>query len=118
MWHKADKVFVLTHYIYVSKKMTINYNFEWDTRKARLNRDNHGVAFDEAATVFKDSKAVSIFDPDHSETEERWITLGISEKGRLLVVSHTFIEVSQDTITIRLISSRKAKKNEIKTYGE
>lgn len=101
-----------------NKKMTINYNFEWDPRKARFNIDNHGVAFDEAASVFKDSNAVSIFDPDHSETEEKWITLGISEKGRLLVVIHTFIEESQDTVAIRLISSRKAEKKEIKKYGE
>ncbi len=98
--------------------MTVDYNFEWDPWKAKINRDKHGVAFDEAATVFKDSKAVSIFDPDHGETEERWITLGISEKGRLLVVIHTFVEDRKDTVTIRLISSRKAKKKEIKTYGE
>lgn len=98
--------------------MTINYNFEWDPIKARINQDNHGVAFDEAATVFKDSNAVSIFDPDHSETEERWITLGISKKGRLVIVNHTFIENSKDTVTIRIISSRKATKKEIKTYGE
>jgi uncharacterized protein len=61
--------------------MTINYNFEWDPGKASGNMIKHGVTFDEAATVFKDSKAISIFDPDHSEDEERWLTLGISEKG-------------------------------------
>ncbi|MCP4347846.1 MAG: BrnT family toxin [Desulfobacterales bacterium] len=96
----------------------MNYNFEWEPKKARQNWDNHGVAFDEAATVFKDSMAVSIFDPDHSETEERWITLGISEKGRLLIVIHTFIQEDKDTVTVRIISSRKATKKEIKTYGE
>ena len=52
--------------------MSVNYNFEWDPRKARENLDKNGVAFDEAATVFKDSKMLSIFDPDHSETEDRW----------------------------------------------
>jgi len=60
--------------------MAINYTFEWNVRKAHANRDKHDVAFDEAATVFRDSKALSIFDPDHSETEDRWITMGISEK--------------------------------------
>jgi len=70
------------------------------------------------ATVFRDSKALSIFDPDHSETEERWITLGISEKGKLLIVIHTFQEESEDAVTIRIISSRKATKQEIRTYGE
>ena len=98
--------------------MAINYTFEWDPRKAQANRDKHDVAFDEAATVFRDSKALSIFDPDHSETEDRWITMGISEKGRLLVVIHTFREGSEDAVTIRIISSRIATKKETKRYGE
>lgn len=76
------------------------------------------MAFDEAATVFRDSKALSIFDPDHSESEDRWITIGISEKGRVLIVIHTFREESEDAVTIRIISSRKATKQETKTYGE
>ena len=99
-------------------KTAKNYTFEWDPRKARDNRDNHDVAFDEAATIFRDSKALSIFDPDHSETEDRWITMGISEKRKLLIVIHTFHEESEDAATIRIISSRKATKQEIKTYGE
>jgi len=98
--------------------MAINYTFKWDPRKAHDNRDKHDVAFDEAATVFRDSKALSIFDPDHSETEDRWITVGISEKGRLLIVIHTFREKSEDAVTIRIISNRKATKQETKTYGE
>ena len=98
--------------------MTINYNFDWDPTKDRENRNKHSVAFDEAATVFKDSKALSIFDPDHSETEDRWVTMGISEKGRLLIVIHTFREESEVAVTVRIISSRKATKQEIKTYGE
>ena len=98
--------------------MIVNYNFEWDPQKAQDNRDKHDVAFDEAATVFRDSKALSVFDPDHSETEDRWITLGISEKGRLLIVIHTFREESENDITIRIISSRKATKQETKNYGE
>jgi hypothetical protein len=65
----------------MSVKMAINYNFEWDPIKAHDNRDKHAVTFDEAATVFRDSKALSIFDPDHSEAEDRWITMGISVKG-------------------------------------
>lgn len=98
--------------------MAVNYNFEWDPRKDRDNRNKHGVAFDEAATVFRDSKALSIFDLDYSESEDRWITMGISEKGRLLIVIHTFREESEDAVTIRIISSRKATKQETKTYGE
>ena len=98
--------------------MSVNYNFEWDPTKDRENRNKHGVVFDEAATVFRDSKALSTFDPDHSEAEHRWITMGISEKGRLLIVIHTFREESEDAATIRIISSRKATKQETKTYGE
>lgn len=98
--------------------MAIDYFFGWDPRKEQENRDKHAVTFDEAATVFRDSKAISIFDPDHSETEDRWITMGISEKGRLLIVIHTFREEREAAVTIRMISSRKATKHEIKTYGE
>ena len=98
--------------------MSVNYNFEWDPAKDRENHHKHSVAFDEAATVFQDSKALSIFDPDHSKDEDRWITMGISEKGRLLIVVHSFREESEYAVTIRIISSRKATKQEIKTYGE
>jgi len=97
--------------------MAINYTFEWDPRKTHDNRDKHGIAFDEAATVFRDSKALSIFDQEHSETEDRWITMGISEKGRLLIVIHTFREESEDAVTVRIISTRQATKQETKTYG-
>jgi hypothetical protein len=98
--------------------MAINYNFEWDPQKAQDNRNKHGIIFDEATTVFRDSNALSIFDPGHSETEDRWATMGISEKGRLLIVTHTFREESKDNVTIRIISSRKATKQETKDYGE
>lgn len=98
--------------------MAINYNFKWDPQKAQDNRKKHGITFDEAATVFRDSKALSIFDLDHSETEDIWVTMGISERGRLLIVIHTFREESEVDVTIRIISSRKATKQETKNYGE
>ena len=98
--------------------MAINYNFEWDPKKAQDNRNKHGITLDEAATVFRDSKALSIFNPNHSETEDRWATMGISERGRLLIVIHTFREKSENDVTIRIISSRKATKQETKNYGE
>jgi len=69
-------------------------------------------------SVFRDSRALSIFDPDHSETEDRWVTMGISDKGRLLIAIHTFREESEDAVTIRIISSRKATREETKKYGE
>jgi uncharacterized DUF497 family protein len=98
--------------------MAMNYTFEWDPRKAYDNRNKHDVTFDEAATVFRDSKALTIFNPDHTGSEDRWITMGISDKGRLLIVIHTFLEESKSEIIIRIISSRKATKQEAKEYGE
>lgn len=94
------------------------YNFEWDPEKANCNLKKHAVTFEESATVFKDPNALSLFDPDHSENEDRWITLGLSEKARLLVVIHTFLEKTDGTVIIRIISSRKATKQESLTYGE
>jgi len=94
------------------------YNFEWNPTKARSNYKKHGIRFEEAATVFRDPKALTIFDPDHSEREERWVTMGISKSGRLLIVCHTFQEVTKGLAVIRIFSSRKATKKESETYGE
>jgi hypothetical protein len=94
------------------------YNFEWNPKKAASNQAKHNVSFEEAATVFRDPEAITIFDPDHSETEERWLTIGISKNRRLLVVSHTFQKLDQETTRIRIISSRKTTKIESKQYGD
>jgi uncharacterized protein len=87
--------------------------FEWDKRKAAANRRKHRVAFEEAATVFSDTFAVTGADPDHSVGESRWLTFGVSDRGRLLVVSHT-----DDGGIIRIISSRLATRAERKLYEE
>jgi uncharacterized DUF497 family protein len=94
----------------------INYNFEWDCQKAEANITKHGISFEESATVFQDPMAVSIYDDDHSTNEERWITLGISITGKLLLLCHTFQKESDNAVTIRIFSSRKATKHEIKQY--
>ena len=96
----------------------MQYNFEWDPAKARANRTKHGVSFEEAATVFRDPRMLTLYDGDHSEQEERWTTLGIAATGRLLVVRHTYHEESADVIRIRLFSSRKASKHETAQYAE
>ena len=96
--------------------MNIQYNFEWDINKARINKEKHKVSFENGATVFKDSNAISIFDDEHSENEDRWITIGLLDKGLLLVVNHTFRQLSKDNVNIRIISCRKATKNETKQY--
>ncbi len=85
----------------------------WDPRKAAANLRKHGVSFEEAATVFRDTLAATAADPDHSVGEDRYVSFGVSVRGRLLVVAHTEREG-----TIRLISARLAKKRERKIYEE
>jgi uncharacterized DUF497 family protein len=96
----------------------MRFNFEWDPQKAISNRQKHGISFELAASVFKDPKAASIFDEDHSGKEDRWITVGMAATGAILVVNHTFAAARQDTVVVRLISSRKATKAEQKQYAE
>lgn len=85
--------------------------FTWDPVKDRQNLVDHGVAFDEAATVFGDALAGTIPDPDHSIGEERLVTMGQSSAGRLLVVCHT-----EEGDTIRIISTRPATSHERREY--
>lgn len=95
----------------------MQYNFEWDPNKAYSNRRKHGVSFEEATKVFNDPLALTIFDEDDSNPEEdRWITLGEVQGRHYLVVVHTYRNVQQDTVTIRIISARPATRNEIKQY--
>jgi len=96
----------------------MQYNFEWDAKKAKSNFKNHGVRFEQAATIFKDPRALTIFDDEHSEKENRWITMGLSANGVLLIVHHTFKEETEETISIRIFSSRKATKKEQRQYLE
>ncbi|MBT4504412.1 MAG: BrnT family toxin [Gemmatimonadetes bacterium] len=76
------------------------------------------ISFELAATVFRDPRALSIYDEEHSIDEERWLTLGISATGGLLVVHHTFTEEDDETVIIRIISSRKTTKQEQQQYTE
>ena len=89
-------------------------SFIWDDVKAEINQRKHKVAFEEAASVFTDPNARMIFDTEHSKEEERFLLLGISAALRLLVVCHCFKEGDN---VIRLISARKATKQEQKQYG-
>ncbi|MCX5914064.1 MAG: BrnT family toxin [Deltaproteobacteria bacterium] len=87
--------------------------FEWDPKKARSNLRKHKVSFEEAATAITDPMAATGADPDHSIGEFRYITFGISGRGRLLVVAHT-----EESDSIRIISARLARKGERKIYEE
>ena len=95
----------------------MEYCFEWNREKARANRAKHGVSFEEAATVFQDPQMVSVYNGEHSDLEDRWATLGISAIGRALVVCHTFREASGGSATVRVISSRKATRQEARQYN-
>jgi len=85
--------------------------FSWDPKKDLLNQRDHDITFQEATTVFGDALAITVSDPDHSIDEERFITIGQSSSGRLLVVCH--IEQGD---TIRIISARRATTHERKDY--
>jgi uncharacterized DUF497 family protein len=86
---------------------------EWDPKKARINLQKHRVSFEEAATVMTAPMSATGIDPDHSITEDRYITFGILERGRLLAVSHT-----EEGETIRIISARVPSKKERTIYEE
>ncbi len=87
--------------------------FEWDERKAATNLKKHGVSFHEAGTVFGDPMALTFPDPDHSRTEHRFLTFGLSQSGRLLVVAHT--DRGRKT---RIFSARLMSRHERKIYEE
>jgi hypothetical protein len=87
--------------------------FEWDPEKAKRNIKLDGISFDEASTAFGDSLSLTIYDPLHSDKEDRFVLIGNSYKNRLLVVVHT-----ERGNKIRIISARKATKKERKQYEE
>ena len=89
--------------------------FDWGKSKASLNRKKHGVSFEEAVTVFYDDDALEFHDPDHSENEDRFFMVGLSFKARTLIVSHCVRELGS---VIRIISARKATKQETQKYWE
>jgi uncharacterized DUF497 family protein len=85
----------------------------WNADKAKLNLKKHKVSFEEAKSVFYDDYAIEFYDTKHSEVENRFLLLGLSEKFRLLLVSHCH---NDNDSTIRIISARKATENEAKYY--
>jgi uncharacterized DUF497 family protein len=87
--------------------------FEWDEKKATTNAKKHAVSFHEAATVFGDPLAITFPDPDHSETEHRFVTFGMAPTNRLLVIAHT-----DRANKVRIISARVMTKQERKIYEE
>ena len=91
----------------------MSLRFTWDAKKAAANERKHRVSFAEAATAFADPLSLTVPDHEHSETEERFLLLGLSHRGRLLVIAHT-----ERDDTIRLISARRANRREQAVYEE
>lgn len=92
--------------------METELQFEWDERKAARNMEKHQVTFDEARTVFDDLMFITFIDDEHSLDEERYMTIGLSNHGRVLIVAHTDREGQA-----RIISARKATKREEQYYA-
>ena len=88
--------------------------FEWDENKNKINHRNHKIWFEEAQTIWADIHSSEFFDPEHSEMEDRFIRIGISNKMKILII----VFCQRDETLIRIISARKATKNESRIYEE
>ena len=91
--------------------------FEWDARKAGSNKNKHGVSFEEAKSLFFDPFLITFPDEGHSDFEERYISIGYSIRGRVLLVVHTEREIDNELV-IRIISCRPATSSERRVYEE
>ena len=91
----------------------MQYTFEWDAEKARQNVDKHGISFEEAVTAFGDPLSLTVSDPDHSDSEERQLLLGMSRRSRLVVVAFT-----ERGDRLRIITARRASRREKRKYEE
>jgi uncharacterized protein len=96
----------------------VRIDFHWDPGKAASNAAKHGVTFEAAMTVFRDPLARSIPDRDSAPGEERWVTLGETTRGHLLVVVHTWNDINPDRSAVRIISARRPTPGEARQYRE
>ena len=96
----------------------VQLEFIWDPAKAASNLTQHGPSFPQAATVFADALALTVFDAGHSNFEERWFTLGLASSGKLLAVSHTYAATGSASARVRIISAREATRSERRQYED
>lgn len=96
----------------------MDYEFEWDDAKAESNVRKHGVDFMEAMTVLLDPLAMTCLDDEHSDDEERWVSLGCATNGKLLLVVHTFCSTGLNSALVRLISARIPTRHERAQYEQ
>jgi len=92
----------------------MKYKFEWDEEKNLINKLKHDIAFEEATTVFDDTRAVVLYDYEHSGNEDRFNIIGVNEEKLKLTVCHCYRGENEDVV--RIISAREATKKEIKIY--
>lgn len=95
-----------------------DYEFDWDDAKADSNLSKHGVDFREAMTVLLDPLAMTFFDTEHSQDEDRWVSVGRSNVGTLLLVIHTFVSTGPSNALVRIISARAATRHERQQYEQ
>jgi len=96
----------------------LRYSFDWDSTKDQQNIRKHRISFRQAATIFRDPNQLSIYDQEHSQNEERWITMGIDSTGVVRVVVHTYEQINDELCQIRIISARKVTNREMSQYRE
>jgi uncharacterized DUF497 family protein len=96
----------------------VRLEFAWDPAKAASNVTKHRVTFAQAAAALLDPLALTVLDTRHGRREERWLTLGMSREGKLLAVSHTYVDTGSDTATARIISAREANPHERRQYED
>jgi uncharacterized protein len=94
------------------------FEFDWDPAKAHSNRRKHGVAFEEAMSIFNDPLALSRLDNESGGGEERWVTMGRNAANHLLLVVHSFEELSAERVSIRVISARRPTRREVRSYED
>jgi uncharacterized DUF497 family protein len=96
----------------------MRFEFDWDPTKAESNRRKHGVSFEEAMGIFSDPLALSLLDNESGQGEERWVTIGRNPASNLLLVVHTYVELSSERAAIRIISARRPTRGEVRQYEE
>jgi uncharacterized protein len=101
----------------MGSKMAVQFQFEWDEVKAAANARKHGVSFDLARTIFNDSRLVTTADIEHSQEEDRWLSIGCASNGMMLSAVYLWLE-DAGTVRVRIISVRKATQTEIVQYRE
>ncbi|HEX3944018.1 MAG TPA: BrnT family toxin [Rhizomicrobium sp.] len=94
----------------------MHIDFDWDPAKAASNVQKHGVSFETAMAVFRDPLARSVLDRESDPREARWVTIGETTGGNLLVVVHTWNDIDHDRAAVRIISARRPTPNETRQY--